>query len=249
MKNQECKTRTKIIDINNDESMFHPFIIKVNKCSGSCNNINNPYAKLCVPDIMKNINVGVINLMSRINKTRHIIWHETCKCICRLSASVCNNRQTWNEDKWRCECKGLIDKGICDKGFIWNPSNCECECECGIGEYLDYKNCVCRKFIDDKLVKQCTKIVDKNKIYNYTLNTTSSNDSLSDCVYCTLYIVLFAVILVTSVIIGGVFLYFYWRLKKLVFILSLIFVLEKQFNDKKILQMSIVNINENFWKN
>ena len=83
MSNQECKTRTKIIDINNNEPMSYPFSIKVNKCSGSCNGVNDPYAKLCVPDIIKNINVKVINLISRINEARHIIWHETCKCICK----------------------------------------------------------------------------------------------------------------------------------------------------------------------
>ena len=53
---------------------------------------------------------------------------ETCKCECRLDASVSNNKQCWNNDKWRCECQKLTDKGMCDKGFIWNPSNCECEC-------------------------------------------------------------------------------------------------------------------------
>ena len=60
----------------------------------------------------------------------------------KLDASVCNNKQRWNEDKCRCECKELIDKGICDKGFNWNPSNCECECNKSydVGEYLDYKN-------------------------------------------------------------------------------------------------------------
>ena len=129
MKNQECKIRSKIIGVNTDEPLFYPSSIKVNKSSGSCNNINDPYAKLCVPDVVKNINVKVFNLMSRVNETRHIIWHENCKCICRLSAGVCNNRQRWNEDKCRCECKQLIDKRICDKRFIWNPSNCECECD------------------------------------------------------------------------------------------------------------------------
>ena len=49
--------------------------------------------------------------------------------VCRLTASVCNNKQIWNRDKCRCESReDLIDKGICDKGFIWNPSNCQCEC-------------------------------------------------------------------------------------------------------------------------
>ena len=53
MNNQGCKTRTKIININNNESVFYRFSIKVNKCSGSWNNINDPYSKLCVPDVVK----------------------------------------------------------------------------------------------------------------------------------------------------------------------------------------------------
>ena len=84
--------------------------------------------------------------MSRSNETRHIDRHETCKCKCRLDASVCNNKQRRNEDKCRCESKKLFDEGICDKEFIWNPNNCECECDKSydIGEYLHYKNCKCR---------------------------------------------------------------------------------------------------------
>ena len=107
MNNQECKARSKIIDVNNNEPIFYPYSIKVNKCSGSCNTINNPFAKLFVPDITKNINVKVVNLMARINETRQIVWHETCKCICKLTSAVCNSRQIWNEDKCRCECKRI----------------------------------------------------------------------------------------------------------------------------------------------
>ena len=59
--------------------------------------------------------------MSRTNETRHIKWHKTCKCKCRLNASAYNNKQRWNEEKCRCECKELIDKGMYGKGFIWNP--------------------------------------------------------------------------------------------------------------------------------
>ena len=55
-------------------------------------------------------NVKVFNLMSRTSETRDIGWHETYKCKCRLDASVCNNKQRWNKDKSRCECKELIDK-------------------------------------------------------------------------------------------------------------------------------------------
>ena len=128
---------------------FFPFSIRTRKCSGTCNNINDPYGKLCIPDVVRNLNAKVFNLMSRTNETRHIEWHETCKYKCRLDASVCNNKQRWNEDKSRCECKKLMNKGVCNKEFIWNSSNCECECDrfCDIGDYLDYENCKCRKKI------------------------------------------------------------------------------------------------------
>ena len=142
---QQRKVRPEIINVNSDKPIFHLFGIKTSKCSASCNNINDPYAK-CVPDIAKKLNFKVFNLMSRTNETRHIKWHETCKCKCRLDASVCNNKRQ-NDDKCRCEREELIDKGVCDKGYIWNPSNCECECDksCDVGEYLNHKNCKCRK--------------------------------------------------------------------------------------------------------
>ena len=73
---------------------------------------------MCVPDVVKNINVKVFNLMSRTNETTHVKWHETCKCKCRLDVSVYNSKQRWNKDKFRCECKNLIDKRIRDKEFI-----------------------------------------------------------------------------------------------------------------------------------
>ena len=60
--------------------------------------------------LLKNLNIKVFNLMSRTSETRHIKWHEICKCKCRLDASVCKNKQCWNEDKCMCECKELIDK-------------------------------------------------------------------------------------------------------------------------------------------
>ena len=98
MNNQACKARPQIVNVNSNNHMFYPFSIKINKCSGNCNNINNPYAKICVPDIIKNLNVKVFNLMSRTNQTRFIEWYEKCRCECRLDAIVCNNKQRWNKN-------------------------------------------------------------------------------------------------------------------------------------------------------
>ena len=59
MNNQECKVRPEIVNVTSNEPLFYPFSIKTSKCSCSCNNINNPYAKLCVPDVVKNLNIKV----------------------------------------------------------------------------------------------------------------------------------------------------------------------------------------------
>ena len=70
MNNQACKVRPDIINVSSDEPIFDPFSIKTSKCSGNCNNIDDPYAKMCVLDVLKNLNVKVFNLMSGTNETR-----------------------------------------------------------------------------------------------------------------------------------------------------------------------------------
>ena len=72
MKNQECKVRPEINYINSNNPICYPFSVKVNKCSGNWNNINNPYVRICVLDTVKNLNVKIFNLMSRTNETRSI---------------------------------------------------------------------------------------------------------------------------------------------------------------------------------
>ena len=67
MNNQECKVRTEIVNDNSNEPLFYRFSIKTSKCSGSCNNINDSYGKLCVPGVVKNVNIKVFNLLPRTN--------------------------------------------------------------------------------------------------------------------------------------------------------------------------------------
>ena len=55
-------------------------------------------AKLCVSNIVRDINIKVLNLLARIKETRKVVWHEMCKCACRLTSAVCNDRQEWNEN-------------------------------------------------------------------------------------------------------------------------------------------------------
>ena len=61
--NQLCKARPEIVNVSSNSPIFYPFSIKTSKCSGNCNNINDPYAKICVPDVVKDLNVKVFNLL------------------------------------------------------------------------------------------------------------------------------------------------------------------------------------------
>ena len=159
--------------------------------------------KICGPDVVKNFDVKVFNLMSRTNETRHKKWHETCKCKCRLYVSICNNKQGWNYDKCWCKCNKLIEKGICNKGFIWNPSNCECECDksCDVGEYLDYENCKCRKRLVDKLIEECNENIEETSLIK--INSTKCKHNS-----CILYIVLFSIFFTINIGIASYFVYY-----------------------------------------
>ena len=60
MNNQACKARPEIINVNSNNPVFYHFSIKISKCSGNCNNINDPYAKIYVADVVKDLNVKVL---------------------------------------------------------------------------------------------------------------------------------------------------------------------------------------------
>ena len=114
LKDQKCGVKKVIA--GNDYITF-PYKIKVNTCIGSCNNIINPYSKVCVPDIVKNISVKVFDLISQQNKFSQVSFHESCKCDCLLNETVCNDSQKWNKDKCRCECLKIKN---CDDNPFWN---------------------------------------------------------------------------------------------------------------------------------
>ena len=98
MNNQECEVRPEIVNVTSDEPASFPFSIKTSKYIGICNNINDPYAELCVADVAKSINLKVFNLISKNNETRHMKWHEMCKYKCRINENVFNHKRRWNID-------------------------------------------------------------------------------------------------------------------------------------------------------
>ena len=104
--------------------MTFSFKIKVDRYVGSCNDLMNPYSKLCISDVIRNISVKVFDLISQQNELRQVSFNESCKCNCLLNETVCNDKQRWNKDNCRYECL-KIEK--CDITSFWNFVNCKYE--------------------------------------------------------------------------------------------------------------------------
>ena len=194
--NQECMPRPKILDVNEGigEALFYPYNVLVNKCSGSCNTLDNPMTKLCVPNVIKGVNMQVYNFLMRLNETRNVLWHEGCKCVCKLNSSVCNNKQIWNSDTCRCDCnENFAGITSCAKGYTWNPSTCE---------YLDHKNCVCKNKLIGRLIEECNSVINETMINN---KDSGNNNTLRNVLTG-----LFSVAVLIGIICFCVFAYFKW---------------------------------------
>ena len=206
--NQKCMPRPKILNVNEgiSEALFYPYNVLVNKCSGSCDTLDNPMSKICVRKIIKNVNMKVYNFLMRLNETRIVLWHENCKCVCRLNSSVCNRKHIWNSDTCRCDCNedfaGVVS---CDKGYTWNPSTCECQCDrgCKTGQYLDHKNCAYKNKLVGRLIEECTNTINETLINN--------KDNIDNCnTIQNVFIVLFSVVVLIGIICFCLFAYFKW---------------------------------------
>ena len=141
-----------LIDTNFYDTSFYPFTVNVNKSGVSCNSINDLYAWICVPNKVKNINVKVFNLVLDVNELTFLVQRESCECECRLNECLCNPKH-----KFWCQCKKLDDWHSRKYDYMWSHSTCDFECNkvYKIEEYLDVKNCPCKKCLFGKLVLAC----------------------------------------------------------------------------------------------
>ena len=156
--------RPKILDVNEGvgETLFYPYNVQVKKCSGSCNTLDNPIEKLCVPNVIKGLNMKVYNFLTMLNETRYVLWHESCKCVCKLNSSVCNNKQIWNSNTCRCDC---------NKDFA---GMINCDMWCKPSQYLNHKNCVCKNKLVGRLISECTSVINETMMNNNDNNNDNN---------------------------------------------------------------------------
>ena len=132
-------------------------MIKLDRCVGSYNTLNDLSNKTCVPDKPEDLNMSMFNMITGINESKTLTKHVSCKCKCTFDGRKCNSDQWWNNDKCWSECE---KRHLCEKDYIWNPSTCSCE----NGKYLT-------NIMDDSAIT-CDEIIES---YNEETKTIPTN--------------------------------------------------------------------------
>ena len=126
-------TQPTLIDLHPNECSqgfhYYPFAVKLDRCLGSCNTLNDLSNKVWAPNKAKNLNLSVFDMITGKNESNILTKHISCECKFKFDGRKCNSDQWTNNDKCQYECK---KRHVYEKDYIWNPSKCSCE----NGKYL-----------------------------------------------------------------------------------------------------------------
>ena len=169
LNNEPCKVMSTLIDLNPVELDYCPFMISLDKCSGSCNAVDELSTKICAPSKTKDVNDKVLNMITRTNVAKTLVNHISCDWKCKLHSKTCISNQKWNIKSRQCECKIYR---TCKKDYRLNPRRCICE----NGKYL--KNIVdASVIVYEEIINatDCASTNVTNTIPTNMTNTTSTN--------------------------------------------------------------------------
>ena len=128
LSNQKCVTQSNLNNLHpneyGQELHYYSFAVKLGRCVGSCNTLNDSSNKVCVPNKIEDLNLSVFNMITGINESKTLTKHVSCECKCKFDCRKCNSNQKRNNDKCWCESK---THHICEKDYVWNPATCSCK--------------------------------------------------------------------------------------------------------------------------
>ena len=103
LSSQKCMTQSALINLHpneySQELHYYPFAVKLDRCVGSCNTLNDLSNKVCVPNKTEDLNLSVFNMITGINESKTLTRQISCECKCRFDGRKCNSDQWWNNDK------------------------------------------------------------------------------------------------------------------------------------------------------
>ena len=153
LSNQKYEIQPTLINLHryeyNQELHCYPFVVKLDRCVGSCNTPNGLSHNVCVPNKTEDLNIHIFNMITSKNESNILTKNISCQCKCKFHGRKSNSNQKWNDNKCRCECKKYH---VCEKDYTWNPATCSCK----NGKYL-------ASIIDNDSVILCDEIIEERK--------------------------------------------------------------------------------------
>ena len=183
-------------------------MVKLDRCVGSCNTLNDLSSKVCVPNKTEDLNLSVSNMTSGINEWKISTKNISCECKCKFDRRKCNSDQRWNNDKCCCAYK---KRHVCEKDYVWNPATCSCENGKYLASIMDDSAIMCDEVIEsyDEDTDAEAKSNNEAKLYDETKTSpTNFNEKKAACKTQRLYILL-AFLLFTIELLMAVSIYCY----------------------------------------
>ena len=119
LSNHKCVTQHSVINLNSiaysQKLRYYQFSVNLDKYAWSYNTLDDLSSRICVPNETEDLNWHVFNMITRINQSKALMKHISCKCECIFHNKKCNSNQKWNGDKCRCECKNSKEYFVCEK--------------------------------------------------------------------------------------------------------------------------------------
>ena len=147
--NQKCTIQLTFINLHpneySQELHYYQFSVKLDRCAGRCNTLNDISNKVSVPNKTEDLNLNMFNMITGINGLKKLTKHISCKCKRKFDGRNRNSDQWWNNDKCRCECK---KRHVCEKGYVWNAATCNCENGKYLASIMDDLEIMCDETIE-----------------------------------------------------------------------------------------------------
>ena len=148
LSNQKCTIQPTPINLHPNEHSqefhYYSFALKLDRCFGRCNNLNDLSNKACVPNKTEDLNLSMFNMITGMNESKTLTKHISCECKSRFDGRKCNSNQWWNNSKCRCECK---KRHVCEKDYVSNPATCNCENGKYLASIMDDSAIICDEVI------------------------------------------------------------------------------------------------------
>ena len=97
LSNQKCMIQPTLINLHpneySQEFHYYPFSVKLDRCVGSCNTLNDLSNKVCVPNKTEDLNLSVFNMITGINESKTLAKHILCECKCKSYGRKCDSNQ------------------------------------------------------------------------------------------------------------------------------------------------------------